>query len=607
MNSLTIRRSLRAMSVVFAACLAFAAHGSANVFDDAVFWFRGGKDINGNGYMQSGEFFDDLHANDDSHPNHQMLVTKYSGSQTGPFRENAVFRNEQVVFPSLGASIAENMQVLHISNIPQDVNGTSYCYPLGVNPHTVFNNNNISNEYTIVSRIRMEDLNRTECFFKLGYDSSARKGLMFGFDKKDSGSKYIMGYRTPNSTGSNERFDFNNIRIPTNTWVDVAVVVGNGNLRVGVALPVSGGNPTIVFAETPMWTDNCPLLESGKYMLFGQKSEAKEAGKEDKFYFLGSVQQVAIWRRALSDQEVMAAFGMPRPAIFRTGFDNGSSDEFGGGRSGSSQTIGGLGSWQGVWDELHAGDTWTVNFNALRDESGLAQIFSLGALPSSASAAIEVKLNGTSLGTRRVQGGGRVFWPVAASLVGEGANALTIRRVDSDAGSFRMDAMELGGSLGIGTLGDGYADGRVAPDRNPTGVPSAADPNLQHWSQGLQPYTGASNVHFRVWVDPDVVGKANFRLSMRVKCEEESEHSLTGDETASLCVNGIEKISHGAVEAWRTLEPDIARGELRAGWNDIEFKSPDKTCHWLVAYYRFETILLRGFSLPPPGMAVIIR
>ena len=62
MNRLSMRKSLRAMSVVFVASLAFAAQGAPNVFDDAVFWFRGGKDINGNGYMQTGEFFDDMQA-----------------------------------------------------------------------------------------------------------------------------------------------------------------------------------------------------------------------------------------------------------------------------------------------------------------------------------------------------------------------------------------------------------------------------------------------------------------------------------------------------------------------------------------------------------------
>ena len=52
MKTWTARRFSWAVSGVFAACLAFAAHGSTNVFNDAVFWFRGGRDLNGDHYMQ---------------------------------------------------------------------------------------------------------------------------------------------------------------------------------------------------------------------------------------------------------------------------------------------------------------------------------------------------------------------------------------------------------------------------------------------------------------------------------------------------------------------------------------------------------------------------
>ena len=122
MNLLSMRKCSWAMSGAFVACLTFAAHGSANVFDDAVFWFRGGKDINGDGYMQKGDFFDDLHANDASHANHKMPMTGYTGDNAG-YKVNAAFKNEQVTFPALG--VVENMRVLRISN----VKGNSKYFP----------------------------------------------------------------------------------------------------------------------------------------------------------------------------------------------------------------------------------------------------------------------------------------------------------------------------------------------------------------------------------------------------------------------------------------------------------------------------------------------
>ena len=603
------------------ALISVAAQCSNSVFDDAVFWFRGGKDKSGDRYMrQQGEFFDDLHANDTSHQNHQMEVQSYTSHQLADgFKANAEFRMEKVVYPSLGAQ--KNSPVLHLSNNPINYNGKDYFWPQYVKPYRIFADNNISDEYTVVSRLRIDEdgWKQTQGLLRIGYNG-AGKGLMLGFAPASAGSPntYITALLAPDASSGNTQFNFDSISIPTNTWVDLAVVVGNGKLRIGIATPRSsafhGNNPTIAFAETNMWTANCTLFEEryeSCYRLFCETGQDtfQQAGGTDKTCFTGSIQQMAIWGRALEDHEVMEAFGMPRPAIFRTGFDNRVSTEFGGTRSGAAQTIDGLGSWQGIWDTMLAGDEWTVNFNALRDEAGLPQIFSLRSLPDSVPANIEVSLNGTYLGTRHFLGEAHVFWPVATNLITEGANILTVRRVDNGAGSFRMDAMEIGGALGVGSGEDSITDGRVAPDRNPTGVPTAADPNLQHWSQGLQPYMGASNVHFRVWVDPDVVNKSTSRFRTRVRCYDRGDgYSIQGNETASLCVNGIEKLTHGPVKSWESLELDFAPGELHAGWNDIEFKSaPYETCHWFVAYYRFETVLPKGFSVPPCGTCISFR
>ena len=612
------RVGVKTLAYLLSACLAFAAHGSTNVFDDAVFWFRGGKDISGDHCMQQGEFFDDLQANNNNHANHKMSMSNFTGDYKS-FKENAAFQNEPVVFPALGTNVVKDMQVLRISNAGKKLSGTTYYYPLVINPRSVFASNSISNEYTVVSRIRMDEdgLNREECFLKLGYNSSARQGLMLGFAKyptsaSETGARYIKGNCTPDSESSNTSFQFD-IRIPTNTWVDVAVVVGNGKLRVGIAAPESSSshnnNPTIAFAETPMWTDNCQLLEDG-YRLFcftGQTAPATSSSA-DQTCFIGSVQQLAIWGKALSDQEVMAAFGMPRPAIFRTGLDNGNANEFGGTRSGATQTIDGLGSWQDIANTMNAGDTWTVNFTALRDEAGLAQIFSIKALHGSTTAKIEPKLNGTSLGERRIAANARVFWPVATNLIVEGENTLVIERKDNWAGSFLMDAMELGGSLGVGTETATTNDGRTPPGRTATGVPSAADPNLQHWPQELQPSSGVTSLRFRVWVDPDVVNVASSKFRTLTLLAARSGKTLQGDEKFTLFVNGTKVGDHGVDTSLEDIELDFAPGELIGGWNLFELKSaPYETCHWYVGYYRFETVLSKGFSIPPPGMAIVIR
>lgn len=618
-----MRKSLRAMSVVFVASLAFAAHGSANVFDDAVFWFRGGKDcVTADGYMEQGEFFDDLNANYVTHVNHQMPMSSAGyyeqdgyASLRAKWKANAKFQPEQVVFPALGTNIVKEMQVLHISSIGVLQSKNTWYYPFSVNPRSIFARYSISNEYTIVSRVRLDNLERVNYLFKIGYNETDKQGLKIGFMQyKSSGTyKCLAGYYFAPNGDKRTAFQLQDLPVPTNTWVDVAVVVVNSKLRIGIAASQAlASNPMIGFKDYPM-TEKYELLDSDdSYCLFCPDNISGYSTTENRECFLGSVQQLAIWGRALSDQEVMAAFGMPRPTIFRTGFDNGSSNEFGGERSGSSQTIDGLGSWQDVSDTMLAGDEWTVNFNALRDEAGLPQIFSIKALSDSAAVQIEPILNETSLRERRVAANGRTFWPVPKDLITEGANTLILKRKDGGAGTFKMDAMELGGSLGVGKItGNGLNDQRVYPKQIELGVPSAADPNTQHWPIGLQPYVGITNLQFRVWVDPDVVDKATSRFWTQTQCANtnSTDTTIQGNEEFQIYVNGTQKATRGSSTDWDMppIEIPFQPGELKAGWNDFNFLSDDKTCHWLVRYYRFETVLPRGFSLPPPGMAIIVR
>ena len=614
MNSMAMRKCSRAVSGVFVACLAFAAQGSTNVFNDAVFWFRGGKDKNNDTYMQQGEFFDDLHADEVNHDNHNMSVANYSGSVAG-FKVNAVFKKEPVVFPALGIETTESLQYLHISDfvVTNPANDQGYYYPFYVNPRSVFADKNISNEYTIVSRIRLGDLDSEECLFRIGFDDTATNGMWLGFTKhstyaacKDINVRCSPGAGVKMTTRS---FD---MRIPTNTWVDVAVIVGKGNLRVGVAAPTSHSvnYPSIAFGETSMWTDNCELLGDTNYSLFCFKTTS--ATTKDQPCFHGDVQQLAIWDRKLSDQEVMEAFGMPRPAIFRTGFDNGNSNEFGGTRSGATQEIKGLGSWQNVVNTMQARDTWTVKFDALRDEAGLAQVFSVKALGDSVTARIEPTLNGVSLGQRRIAAGAHVFWPVATNLVVEGENTLVLKRMDTGTGTFGLDAMELGGSLGVGTAAHVIDDGRVYYEQIATGVPSSADPNPAHWAKGFRPQQNYNNtnLYFNVWVDPEIVGACTSRFWTCVQCARTGTSPVSKDSHFTIFVNDEAMTNIYANASWLDVPLDFNPGDLDAGWNKFEIRSAAayQTCYWLIDRFRFETVLPEGYGVPPsPGLSVFIR
>ena len=63
-----MKKMLVAIGMMSATC-AFA-----NVFDDCVYWFCGGRDSNGDGLLQADELPDTMHANDATHNAHKCTV-----------------------------------------------------------------------------------------------------------------------------------------------------------------------------------------------------------------------------------------------------------------------------------------------------------------------------------------------------------------------------------------------------------------------------------------------------------------------------------------------------------------------------------------------------
>ena len=260
---------------------------------------------------------------------------------------------------------------------------------------------------------------------------------------------------------------------------------------------------------------------------------------------------------------------------------------------------------------MKAGDTLKVNFTALRAEAGLAQIFSIKSLPESSVARIEPTLNGTALGERRVAAGAHVFWPVTTNLVVEGANELVLKRKDSGTGDFGFDAMELGGSLGVGSASHVINDGRVYPEQIATGVPSAADPNPAHWAVGFRPYLDNTNLNFNVWVDPEIVGACTSRFWTCVQCAKSpGSTSVPKSSHFTIFVNEEAMTNIYADASWVDIPLDFNPGDLDAGWNKFEIRSAEAypTCQWLIDRYRFETVLPDRFGLPPPkALTIVIR
>jgi hypothetical protein len=599
--------------LMFSAILSAATvQASTNIFNDAVFWFRGGKDgVTADGKMQTGEFFDALHANDSAHAHHQLPVKGYL--------ENAQFVNEDVVFPALGLSVTQNVQVLKIRDVTNTVDGTDYRWPLAINAKGVIAGNKISDRYTIIARLRLERLETIDWLFAVGYDGGNNRGLLLGFNKISDQEKYphckrISIYRADSASATCAGWDFTDLRVETNRWFDLSVTVGDGKVRMGIAT-----SDAVVFKEKNMWTDNCSILTSDNcYRFFAESAYNEERGtqaanKASTGNFEGCVQQLAIWDRSFTDDEVMEAFGMPRPTVFRTGLENGAANEFGGVRGGSSQTIEGLGSWHDLTYSMLDGDVWTVNFPVLDSESEsrgpqAPYVFSLRSLPDSAPSALSVVLNGTSLGTRWVGANAKAFWPVPVNLLVEGRNTLTVRSSVRGSEAFNVDSMEFGGALSVGWQNGSSTEiaSAVAGKKG-----SSAYPNPKQWWNTLQSYDGKNDMSFRVWVDPALKDTCSSTLKLRSKClDRGGAAKISGNEFYEILVNGEKKAERGCETSFTDTVVNFAAGELKAGWNEIKLTTQAYgTCYWQIDYYRFWTELSEGFAEPEyvPGFILLVQ
>ena len=589
---------------------AATVQASTNIFNDAVFWFRGGKDgVTADGKMQTGEFFDALHADDSAHAHHQLPVKGYL--------ENAQFVNEDVVFPALGLSVTQNVQVLKIRDVTNTVDGTDYRWPLAINARGVIAGNNISKEYTIIARLRLDRLETIDWLFAVGYDGGNNRGLLLGFNKISDQEKYphckrISIYRADSASSTCAGWDFTDLRVETNRWFDLSVTVGDGKVRMGIAT-----SDTVVFNEKNMWTDNCPILTSDNcYWFFAESAYNEERGtqaenKASTGNFEGCVQQLAIWDRTFTDDEVMEAFGMPRPTVFRTGLENGAANEFGGVRSGSSQTIEGLGSWQDLTCSMLDGDVWTVNFPVFDAESDsrgphVPYVFSLRSQPDSAPSSISLALNGTPLGRQWVGADAKAFWPVAGNLFVNGRNTLTLRCSSRASAAFKVDAMELGGALSAG-----WQDGKNGELAKPGPMLSSVYPNSSQWWRNLLSYDGKTTVTMRVWVDPALKDICSSTLKLRSKClDRGGTAKISGNEFYEILVNGEKKAERGCETSFTDTVVNFAAGELKAGWNEIKLTTQAYgTCYWQIDYYRFWTELSEGFAEPEyvPGFILLVQ
>ena len=448
---------MKKIQIALVALAMAAVPAGAHVFDDAVFYFNGGKDANGDGYFNTGELRNivDANASNTAQPTianfhrmtNEVVHCPYSGKTftsgcinfpqeiTHTYTTNIVGDVTNVTVEARG-----RVSKVYIDNVFKDVTG------------------NCSN-YSVVVRFRRDAVPKVandfqDWMLRIGYDwNNGGRGLAIGYNGSPMTNRYFTLMAGRQSFNKNENRWKSTTE--TNAWTDVAVAVDGWKVKVWY---MQENDNQLRSAEHTFSYHNVNLsqlaaqsnwqiqlgseqdVSSTSTVIYAMTNGVKKSSSNAYKCWAGSIQQLAFWTRTLTDADVRQAFGGTAPVELQMGLANGASTEFRGETSAA-----GTGNWEELNPSLAAGGTLSLTYT--NDFAIMVpQVLTLIPTPASASGALRVKVNGSLVRSVAVMPGRTNLVPVASTFFRPGANTITLERTDAGASPLVLDAFSLGGS-----------------------------------------------------------------------------------------------------------------------------------------------------------------
>ena len=468
--------------IVVCAVAAAGSAARADVYGNAYVWMRGvGADANANGHLDNGELHDALNG-----------ITSFSATT---YNANGLqFTNQLVNLPYRG--VARTMNCLHFvqNTVVTNENGWGYMDPASFQVANILKplmkDNADDVRYAFAIRFRPEDPQphtNYSWIVNLSHGGSTpKRGVQLGFgpiynravtsDGITTTSRFARVYFmyggsswVPSGSNTDGNYPF----IGFNEWNDIVVSVEGRNVKMlasrdghrwpSARLESSRGKFNTSFASTTV-ASSYNLSPNGATLRFGAESSVSGRTAWDSRYtgtsynawkhFRGSIQSFAIWTNALTEAQMREAAAWPRTDIWRVGVENDATTEFG---SGQGDEAVDADRWN-VPRGIAAGGQVTLKFPL--DATGEAEMneeIRLKATSASASATVQMAVNGVNLGAKPVTAGQERWWVVPAQCLLAGAtNTLVLTRTDAGAGTLQIDALSFGGSLQYGKRDNSY-------------------------------------------------------------------------------------------------------------------------------------------------------
>ena len=384
---------MKATNVIFA-CLSLASASIyGDVWQDCTAWYMGGTDKDNDGVFENGELTDIRHAANPDSPTHG------GGVRTG--NPGASNRVETVVSATSGRTFP-NQRVIYLSQIP----GTTSNGNPGVREEDIkLPFAATTNQYTMLLRFRMDESQPTtktfvsvlDCGYKGG--ESTKQGFcvryypeseQFGF-LCNNGAKSINFDSPTNDT----------CRTLRETWVEMAVSMDRGTMRMGVKAPGM---------ESFVWGSGSFSFAEGRDIPYNNKiyvgcCQGYGGISSGTFPFRGSAHLMAYWERVLSTEEVEEAFGTEgflesafhNPSVLTVGGGYG-ADVFSGETTGTvTEVCADLQDLAAFPAGIEAGRTLRIPFKVPDTCTNLPQQVRISTTADSAGGTFALKIDGVPL------------------------------------------------------------------------------------------------------------------------------------------------------------------------------------------------------------------
>lgn len=580
-----------------------AAASGDDVMADADFWVRDfSGDMNGNGLVD-----------DNLSEAHDFLGRNaFTFRAFGPSPHKPVFTNEFVRMP--GRNTGRQMGTVYLAQplaYTNEAQTAGFAYPNTIQFHNALTG--FDDHYTLILRVRPDWT--TPCYgtqWLANFAHGAGKGLMFGFLGTGARMRRIGVYIGGTQMLANNT---DNPLVCTNGWCDIAMIADGRKLTCMVVRDwrqtgETTGATLIKELQVPIGR---VLTPNHADFLLGAESTTTSArpypmGANDNSMkcFRGSIAQVAVWRRALSTEEVYRALGWPRTDLWRVGVQDGKAGaDFNGTRPADGIDVDGA-AWP-LKDGLAPRQSVTFRF-PLENlyETQLPQFLRWKALEGSASGRLQLAVNGHMLQSLPASSGRWVnFFVPANTLVAE-TNTITVTRVDTGAGAVVPDTVAFGGGWQVGKVDGGYSEyGQewVTPRDF-----HAANGNWRDVSRVLQTARSANvtnlNVHFNM--PAELAGLCRWRVRGAITGGVYPASGTTPAGTLPMRVdfNGRNMLAQN-VKRGDAFSFEVEAEDMPAGLNRITFMNaaPDLGGSY---YFGFDAIVLEPIR-PADGTMLFLR